>query len=381
MTADKQLRFPCDKCGAMLKFAPGVQTLSCHYCGQQSQIAERFETIQEYDFHKALKELANAPASIPGKQAKCDACGAQFKFEQNVHSGECPFCGTTIVTGTGKQKSIKPKSLLPFSITQIQAQMHFKQWLQGLWFVPGKVKQYSRRDNKLQGIYVPHWTYDSHTETNYIGERGDIYYVNQRIRVREGNRMVSRVKRVAKIRWSPARGYVNRFFDDVLVGASRSLPRKITDNLQPWDLPELIPYDEAYLSGFSSEIYQVDLDEGFALAREIMDSIIYRDIMQDIGGDHQRIHHADTRHSRTTFKHCLLPLWSAAFNYRKKTYRFVINGRTGKVQGERPYSYWKIAFAVLGVGIMAGGLYLLMDKYGVLENVQYQQGYSYQYRY
>ncbi len=32
---------------------------------------------------------------------------------------------------------------------------------------------------------------------------------------------------------------------------------------------------------------------------------------------------------------------------RDRTYRFVVNGRTGRVQGERPYSKWKIAFAVL----------------------------------
>ena len=32
---------------------------------------------------------------------------------------------------------------------------------------------------------------------------------------------------------------------------------------------------------------------------------------------------------------------------RGKTYRFVVNGRTGRVQGERPYSAWKIAFAVI----------------------------------
>ena len=43
----------------------------------------------------------------------------------------------------------------------------------------------------------------------------------------------------------------------------------------------------------------------------------------------------------------LLPVWLAAYKYRGKTYRFVVNGRTGRVQGERPYSAWKIAFAVL----------------------------------
>jgi hypothetical protein len=59
-----------------------------------------------------------------------------------------------------------------------------------------------------------------------------------------------------------------------------------------------------------------------------MDSVIYRDIAYDIGGDNQRIHQVGTRHSATIYKHCLLPVWSAAFCHRNKSYRFVINGRT-----------------------------------------------------
>jgi hypothetical protein len=169
--------------------------------------------------------------------------------------------------------------------------------------------------------------------------------------------MVSGVKRVPKIRWTNVRGRVSRFFDDVLIGASTSLPRQILDHLKPWELGNLIPYDKKYLSGFQSEYYQVELDEGFDRAKQVMDSIIQQDIAYDIGGDHQRIHRVDTHHSDTTYKHCLLPIWSAAFLYRDKSYRFVINGRTGQVQGERPYSYWKITIAVItGLIIIGGGL-------------------------
>jgi len=57
-----------------------------------------------------------------------------------------------------------------------------------------------------------------------------------------------------------------------------------------------------------------------------------------------------------TFKHLLLPVWLAAYKYRGKTYRFVVNGRTGRVQGERPWSLWKIAVAVLLATTVAGGL-------------------------
>ena len=62
-----------------------------------------------------------------------------------------------------------------------------------------------------------------------------------------------------------------------------------------------------------------------------------------------------TQHNNVTFKHILLPIWVAAYKYRGKTYRFVVNGRSGRVQGERPWSAWKIAFAVV-IGLIIAGV-------------------------
>jgi hypothetical protein len=146
---------------------------------------------------------------------------------------------------------------------------------------------------------------------------------------------------------------VARFFDDVLVLGSRSLPKTFTDALAPWDLAALEPYAPEYLAGFRAEGYAVSLEEGFVEARQIMDATIRRDIRFDIGGDRQRIHSVDTDIRDVTFKHILLPVWLAAYKYRGQTYRFVVNGRTGKVQGERPYSAIKIALAVLAGAIVA----------------------------
>ena len=364
-------RFPCSKCGALLVYQPGTQQLTCQYCGQENRIEQRNDEIQEYDFSQALKELAQAKPVAEIAQIHCDACGAGFKFASSVHAGECPFCGTAIVTSTEQARPITPKSLLPFAIDEKQAKRQFHQWLKGLWFAPTKVKKYTDDDAKLTGVYIPYWTFDSNTETDYIGARGDIYYVSEEVQTVRGGQVVTEVRQVQHINWTPVSGRVARFFDDVLVGASKSLPRQIIDQLEPWDLANLVPYNESYLSGFTSEYYQVNLDQGFDEAKRKMDSAIYRDIAFDIGGDQQRIDQFNTRHSNTTFKHCLLPVWSAAFRYREKAYRFVINGRTGKVQGERPYSYWKIAFAVIFGIIGVGAILLILERSGMLQQAQY----------
>lgn len=361
-------RFPCQQCGAVLKYAPGTEQQVCDYCGFQNKIVYRAGSVVEYDLQEALRQLSKPAPTREKEQIHCNECGANFQFESSVHAGECPFCGTPIVTATARSKPIPPKSLLPFRIDQRSAREQFQRWLRGLWFAPDAVKEYARSDSKLTGVYLPFWTFDSNTETEYTGERGDIYYVTQAVQVVRNKRVVTEMRQVPKIRWTPVSGRVRRFFDDVLIGASKSLPRKIVDALQPWDLDQLIPYDENYISGFRSELYQVELDEGFDYAKQVMDSVIYRDIAYDIGGDHQRIHRVYTRHGQTTYKHCLLPVWSAAFRYRNKSYRFVINGRTGEVQGERPYSWWKIGFAVMLALTLAGGIYYWLEQSGALQN-------------
>jgi hypothetical protein len=241
--------------------------------------------------------------------------------------------------------------VLPFALDEQTARGAMSDWLGRLWFAPSGLKDYARKGRRLNGIYVPYWTFDAATRSAYRGERGTVYYETRRV-MQNGK---ARTVQVPRVRWRPARGQVARFFDDVLVLASKSLPKRFTDGLAPWDLAALEPYTPEFLAGFRAEGYAVKLEEGFIEARGIMDGIIQRDIKFDIGGDRQRIHQVDTTVRDVTFKHILLPVWLAAYKYRGETYRFVVNGQTGKVQGERPYSTIKIAFAVLAAVILAAG--------------------------
>ena len=241
--------------------------------------------------------------------------------------------------------------MLPFALTETVARDAMTQWLGRLWFAPNNLQAYARKGRRMQGIYVPYWTYDADTQSSYSGERGTVYYVTQTV-MRDGKPVQ---QQVPKVRWRSVSGRVSRFFDDVLVLGSRSLPKRFTDGLAPWDLAALEPYAPEYLAGFRAEAYAVTLEEGFAEARQIMDRMIERDVRFDIGGDRQQVHDIQTRLSNVTFKHVLLPVWLAAYKYQGKTYRFVVNGRTGNVQGERPYSTLKITFAVI-LGLIIAGI-------------------------
>ena len=140
----------------------------------------------------------------------------------------------------------------------------------------------------------------------------------------------------------------------MLVLGSKSLPKRFTDALAPWDLSTLTPYEPRFLAGFRAEGYTVPVEEGYGEARAIMNAVIEQDVRRDIGGDQQRIGQMQTEVGALTFKHVLLPVWLAAYRYRGKSFRFVVNGRTGTVEGERPYSAVKIAVAVALALLVAG---------------------------
>ena len=165
-----------------------------------------------------------------------------------------------------------------------------------------------------------------------------------------------------KIIWTPASGFVNNAFDDVLVMASRSLPEKYADALEPWDLKSLNEFSEKFLSGFRSETYQVDVKAGFGRAKDKMDVVIRQTIRGDIGGDHQQVLTVNTSYDNVMFKHILLPIWISAFRYNNKVFRFLINGRTGEVQGERPWSVVKIVLASLAAIAVVVAVYFFFIR-------------------
>ncbi len=359
-------RFPCAQCGSQLRFRPGAAALVCDHCGFSNDIAPPEggpwggETIRELDYDDAIANRLDDEEQEETRTAHCGACGAHVEFDPAVHAAECPFCAAPVVADTGANRHIKPKGVAPFQLNEGQARDAMRMWLGKLWFAPSELKEYARAGRPMQGVYVPYWTFDADTRTAYSGQRGDIYYVTQYVTVMQDGKSKRVARKVPKIRWTPKRGQVKRWFDDVLVLASRALPKKYTDRLAPWDLAALEPYRPDFLAGFRAEAYTVQLDEGFVEARQIMDRVIERDVRFDIGGDQQQIHRLSTQVSDVTFKHILLPVWMAAYRYRGETYRFVVNGQTGAVQGERPYSKLKIALAVLAgltVAAVAGYLF------------------------
>lgn len=365
-TPDATDGFACTNCGAELTYQPGTTTLTCQYCGAENEIPEIEGDVEELDFHTFLTEKAGQQEQITQHLVKCDSCGASCTLDPNVTATECAYCSTPLVVENARDESvIQPKSLLPFKLSQDKALTEFKVWVSKRWFAPNDLKKASLNFDHFKGVYVPYWTYDTDTTSSYVGQRGDYYYETQHYTTMENGKSVSKTRQVRKIRWRSARGTVSKLFDDILVPATQSLPQKCIEKLEPWDLQNLVPFEKSFLSGFIAEKYAIDLEGGFDRAKQIADVTIRKLIKRDIGGDEQRITRVNTNYSDITFKHLLLPVYVCAYRFKEKLYRFLINGRTGEVQGERPWSWIKLTVLALGIATAIGiGILLYLNSNG-----------------
>jgi predicted RNA-binding Zn-ribbon protein involved in translation (DUF1610 family) len=353
-------KIKCNGCGANLTFDPGTSTLDCQYCGAHNKIDVAPTHVEEIDFDKFLSEKHPEESLHEINLVNCQNCGASTTLKPDVTSDSCPFCATPlIVKNASSTKLVKPKYLLPFKVERKAAANDYIKWLGSLWFAPNDLKRHAQETtDKLVGVYLPFWTYDSDTNTDYTGERGTHYYVTESYRNSKGE---NETREVQKTSWVSVSGNVANNFDDVLVCASPSLPEKLSTQLEPWDLKELNGFDERFLSGFKTESYRIDVRSGFETAKGYMRSAIEEKVRKDIGGDEQRIGTLNTKYDHVTFKHILLPVWISAYRYNNKVYHFMINARTGEVQGERPYSAIKIALAVIGALAIAIGVWISIN--------------------
>jgi predicted RNA-binding Zn-ribbon protein involved in translation (DUF1610 family) len=355
----------CAGCGAILKFKPGTLNLVCEYCGAQNPITQPDvkNEIEEISLDDFFARNFNNEEKIEVATVKCESCGATSTLDPRISSDKCPFCAATLVVKSGTTSTLhKPQYVLPFGIDIQKASANFKSWMNRLWFAPNDLKKYADSADKLNGMYLPFWTFDCNTSSSYTGQRGEDYYVNESYTTTENGKTVTRTRQVTRTRWYPAAGNVSNIFDDLLIEATRSLNSGKLRALEPWDLKNLLAYNDKFLSGFRTETYAVDVKQGYTEAKQRMEPEIRSTICRDIGGDRQMIHFVNTTYRNPTFKHILLPVWISAYRYNNKVYQFLVNARTGEVQGERPYSAVKIALAVIGGLVLAIILYSLFGQ-------------------
>jgi hypothetical protein len=348
-----QTQYPCANCGANVEFAPGTTVLKCPYCGAETQLAPTGRQIQEHSYAQFAGLPRKPIATLAPHVFTCKGCGAVTQSDKI--SDRCQFCGAPLVADLSTGDMVLPEAVLPFGVDRPALREALKDWTSSRWFAPNGLKKVTTAESS-HSTYLPHWTYDARTVSNYWGERGEHYWETETY-TEDGE---TKTRQVQRTRWWPASGTVARDFDDVLITGTTRVTPKHLDKLEPWPLPESEPYRPEYLAGHETLRYDVEPESGLETAKSRMASVIEQDCREDIGGDEQRVRQVDTQYGDVAFKLMLLPVWIACYLHAGKTYNILVNGRTGEVVGERPYSAAKIAAAVAAALLLITVIVLLI---------------------
>jgi len=300
----------------------------------------------------APSETTQRGYGVATQSFNCEGCGAQTVYSATQMTLECPYCGSqkVIQLAADKQAStVQPEYVIPFKIPREKSGERFKGWVDSLWFAPGDLKQRAQTDN-VRGVYLPFWVYDVKTSTYFRGDVGHHYHESETYKDAQGKQ---HTRQVQKTRWqSGLSGWHRGEYRDVLVCASKGLEKGLVQAIEPWNMAERQPYTAAFLAGWEAERYAVDSeqawrDDGEARVRPQEQTASERKLQADHRGDTTRGVSIDVRYEGLRSRHMLLPAYISAYKYQDKTYRFMINGQTGEVQGLRPYSAMKITALVL----------------------------------
>jgi hypothetical protein len=299
-----------------------------------------------------LADVARAPGQRVQQVDACHGCGADV--EKKAFALSCRSCGEFLVRDSDLTERARPDLLLPFAIDEQTARAAFTTWVSSRRFAPQSLKGV-RQVRTIDGAFLPFWSFDVATTSTYRGERGDTrHHQVMRSRTDPEGRTENYWETESYTDWTPVAGRVDNRFRDMLIPACSPLAQRIPD----WPLQQAAPYRRGASYGKRVIGYDIEPETGFDTAADLMRRTIDREVRSDIGGDNQQVHDVDTTYIDPSYSLLLLPAWLVSYTHEKRTWSALVNGSTGEVVGDRPYSPAKISVlaAVVALAVVVGVL-------------------------
>lgn len=334
------------------------RVLRCPSCGSPAD--EGTSVCTSCGSALSIPAPADPGPSILTAGFSCQSCGATVACEPGPRSYACAFCGSTYVVevrGEGLA-ALVPEFVVPFRIGHKEAVRVFDAWCHKGFFTPGDVRKAARMD-KLQGIYLPFWTFSMRADSEWEADIGEHWYKDQTKTYTDAQgKTRSKKAQIRHTEWHPLRGRHHSWHYHFLVSGSHGLPQAEALAVGPFQLIEMRRYRPEYLAGWLAEPFAVTHDEALAACQSAFQEEEGKRIKAFLPGDVQSGVEWTTRFSEISDDLLLLPFWIGAYSYRGKLYRYVLNGQTGKATGTRPKSPMKIA--TLALLVLALLLWLLI---------------------
>jgi predicted RNA-binding Zn-ribbon protein involved in translation (DUF1610 family) len=300
-----------DRCGVCRSYMDN-EDLFCANCGTENPVSG-----------SQSKPLAHQPSHY---SFTCTGCGASMSYDASAQALRCPFCGSTRMERRDNQHSIVPDAVVRLVITRQQAEDILREWLgRGFWRPADAARASSI--GKMAAVYVPFWVFEAATDTLWTADsspapagcRGD---------------------------WYPVNGSHRGSYRGILIAGSSVLMPGETDAITPFRISEAVPADQVDLTNAISEEFQVPRKHARPLARAAIEQLELADCRQQVPNRARNVK-VNVKISSMRGRPLLLPVWILAYRYKRDVHRVLINGQTGKISGTAPFSYGKLAVAVM----------------------------------
>ena len=339
--------FKCRFCGGTISYSASERELTCPYCDKSQHIEadEVGQTAEEYEFTEDTLARARYGWGEERVELACEACGSVVAVAPNTLTDTCAFCGSNRVLARNSAGDIlRPSALIPFTIDREQLQALVNEWLGRGWMHPSSLRSV-RGLRELTGVYLPHWTFDTHARAGWRAEVGHVTTV----RYRQGGEWKTRTK----IEWRWRSGSIGLPINDLLVPGTGKVSQVILEKVAPFNLGELVTYAPGYLAGWQAMIYDVALPEAWSAAKNQIREQIKGRCYADTGSAHVRSFRMSVDFDEERWRHIQLPVYLASYKFQDRPFQLMVNGQSGTVAGQKPVEWlrvWLVIAAILAPG-------------------------------
>ena len=353
--ANLQLKCPC--CGGTLQFDDKTQHTVCPYCDSQFTAAdlkaytdELANTEQEdTSWDESMVQAFTNEDKRGIKIYSCDSCGGEVIVEETTSSTTCPYCGNNLLVAKELSGDLKPNYVIPFKNDKEAVMDSLKRFFKKKPLLPGSFSKENVIE-EIKPLYVPFWLFDADVD-------GKVRFKGETTRRwSDANYDYKEVKYYSIIRGGQIA------FDHVPVDGSKKMEDQLMESIEPYDFSQAEEFNAAYLAGIAADRYDVSKDETFNRATVRFRDGTVQAFRGDISGyENVTVQDSTLQFSNTNAVYALYPVWILNTKWKDKSFRFAINGQTGKTAGNLPISvgksigFWSLFFAIFaGIGVGLG---------------------------
>ena len=319
----------CPECGAPLRFDPARGLMVCDYCDKTVELPQQPEAepqepeVDGFDFNslgaQASQENADAVPIY-----NCVSCGAEVITPPEQAALTCPYCGNNIVLTQKVSGKLRPDGLIPFKLDARDLPARMNSFYRDKVLLPRRFFSDSTM-GKVTGVYVPFWIFNGRM-TGVLD-----FTAHTSVSRRQGDYTVTTTSHYA------LRRDVDLSFRDVPVDASGRIDDDLMDSLEPFDMTASVPFDMRYLAGFTADRFDREKGDVAPRAKERMIRTADKVVTGRVGGEYAGVRRVGGElHSQLQARYLLLPVYLFEIAHGGRSYRFAVNGQTGKVVGDVP---------------------------------------------